>query len=195
MTPLKQLSTPEYSKKQLKIILSLGIALILAFLLDNITLHLLQQIKHRFLDFLFTYITQFTFVVMIALILPTIWFWYDKLEKKIIPLWLSFVSAGAIGYIIKIMVQRQRPTEEFLALVNTSSSFPSLHAATAFSVIPLLALVYPQYAKYFIIFGILIGITRMYFGLHYLSDIIGGILLGYSIGYGVTYLYKKQEVF
>ena len=185
---------PTYYQKQITILAVLLGAILVSFFLDSFFLNIISTIKNASLDFIFTYITDFIFLVLIMLILPTVWLWFDHNEKKIIPLWLSFFLTGGIAYLLKVIVQRPRPTDANLFLAATNSSFPSLHTATAFSIIALIAVVYPKYTKYFIGLACLIAFTRMYFGLHYLSDIIAGATLGYFIGYGILYLHKKRQL-
>jgi undecaprenyl-diphosphatase len=186
---------PEEYRKQTKILIILGVTLIIAFFLDSLFVTIFSNLQNSFLDFIFTYLTDYILVVIIALVLPTVWLWFDHEEKKIIPLWTSFIGTGIIAYSIKILVQRPRPTDTNIFLATTNSSFPSLHTATAFSVIALLSIMYPKYAKYFIAFAVVVAITRMYFGLHFLSDIIAGVTLGYFMGYGVMYLHTKRRLF
>ena len=48
---------------------------------------------------------------------------------------------------------------------------------------------------FFIIFAIVVGISRMYFNVHFFSDVVGGALLGYIIGDIFYNLEKKYKWF
>ena len=96
---------------------------------------------------------------------------------------------------IKNLVQRVRPchTEYFRAVVGctASYSFPSNHATNALTVATVLILFGKRLWKsrlisiYVISVAMLIGVSRLYLGVHWLTDVLGGALLGLIIGYGV----------
>ncbi|MFC0473174.1 phosphatase PAP2 family protein [Halalkalibacter kiskunsagensis] len=96
-----------------------------------------------------------------------------------ISLSLGFVSVQ----IIKKLSCRKRP---YLTLPNVNIcqnplkdySFPSGHTTAAFSIAVVFALHSPLLALSVIPLALLVGISRMYVGLHYPTDCIIGALLG-----------------
>ncbi len=58
-------------------------------------------------------------------------------------------------------------------------SFPSGHTAGAFTVVFFLWYFYPVWMWPFLVLALLIGFSRMYLGLHYPTDVLAGIVLGY----------------
>jgi undecaprenyl-diphosphatase len=115
-------------------------------------------------------------------------------KKKFIPaLWVSAGVSTIISYIVKIIVQRPRPfnlgiVATFPSLAKNSylawdSSFPSSHAMLAFCSLPFISKEFPKLKYLWILFAILIAFSRVYFGLHFLSDVLAGGLLGYFIGW------------
>ena len=103
----------------------------------------------------------------------------------------SEILAYSIGYILKEGVRRDRPYET-LTDVHTNHldsadpySFPSGHTTGAFALATLLTLRYPKpevYIPAFVWAG-LIGYGRIYFGLHYPSDVLAGALIGAASSY------------
>lgn len=92
--------------------------------------------------------------------------------------------------ILKSVVSRPRPfadtTSEFYSLWKAagslkegSYSFPSGHttAATAFGV-SLFIVMNKRYSWAFLLIPVLMGLTRIYFVVHYATDIFGGLLVG-----------------
>ncbi|MFO8109153.1 MAG: phosphatase PAP2 family protein [Thermoplasmata archaeon] len=61
-------------------------------------------------------------------------------------------------------------------------SFLCGYTAVAFAAIPILIKVLPRYKGLWISFGLLVAVSRLYLGAHYLSDIIFGAMVGYLVG-------------
>ena len=67
-----------------------------------------------------------------------------------------------------------------------NSSFPSFQAVLAFSAIPILSREFKKFKFVWLAFACLIAFSRVYFGLHYASDVLFGAVIGYIIGYLVV---------
>ena len=102
------------------------------------------------------------------------------------PMWLAFVGAEATSWSVKFLTDRVRPP--FLeGLTAASPSFPSAHATVSVSVYGFLALAIsagaPPEARP-AVFAVaaavilLISFSRLLLSLHYLSDVIGGAVVG-----------------
>ena len=58
------------------------------------------------------------------------------------------------------------------------NSFPSGHTTTGFAIGVALALLFPKYRFYFLLFAFFIGFTRVATSVHYVSDTLMGALIG-----------------
>lgn len=92
--------------------------------------------------------------------------------------------------IIKNLISRPRP---FVALsgVNTvftigGFSFPSGHASMAFMAAFLLTKCFRRGYIFFSLAAV-VALSRVYLGLHYFSDVVVGSIIGYLIGFIVSY--------
>ncbi|OIK10475.1 phosphatase PAP2 family protein [Bacillus sp. MUM 116] len=89
--------------------------------------------------------------------------------------------------IVKLMFPRKRP---YLMIEKTKfpdnplqdHSFPSGHTTAIFAVVIPYILFFPQLALALIPLGVCVGVSRIYLGLHYPSDVFAGGVLGSLTG-------------
>lgn len=99
----------------------------------------------------------------------------------------AFICAEAFSYLFAFIFRHPRPIIEFPSItqlripLETWKSFPSDHAITSFSMAGVLVLL-PETAWWFVVLSyfcaLLISVARVYIGVHYPRDIIGGIVVG-----------------
>lgn len=130
-----------------------------------------------------------TSVVTTVLILAIIA--YVLTKRFHLPLWIILTnSIGSLGLnpLVKNIVQRSRPDEELRLVQEASYSFPSGHAfasMVAFGCVILLLLLFLKPSAFrgvLIVLSfvtiLLIGFSRIFLGVHYLSDVVAGFSLG-----------------
>ena len=95
---------------------------------------------------------------------------------------LSFIlSRGLIVEVIRFIYSRARPFMEldFIPLINHSGgqAFPSGHAATFFALAFALWLINRRWGYWYIGLASLMGLARVFVGVHWPLDIVGGVLV------------------
>jgi len=98
---------------------------------------------------------------------------------------LSIIALAAIVLAIKFTIRRRRPEGEWGAMYRTTDphSFPSGHAARAILIAVLGIGLGPGWLAILLcIWAPLVALARVAMGLHYLSDIVAGAVLGAIAG-------------
>lgn len=96
-----------------------------------------------------------------------------------------YLSGLLNSKLIKPFFERVRPTETILRVAKeTSFSFPSGHATTAFFMAMFISLFFPKLRFPLFVSAILTGYSRIYCGVHYPGDIMAGALLGSLLAFG-----------
>lgn len=124
-------------------------------------------------------------VTLIALCVALYAFAAGRQRIVLALLWtpLSFL----LDDVLKLLFQHPRPTEAIIAIPD-SYSFPSGHAVAASALYITLALIAARSEqrrrprRIIVVTGVSIAVlvawSRVYLGVHYLTDVIGGLLLG-----------------
>ena len=127
--------------------------------------------------------------------LTTILFFVIKDKKIGISIITNLGIVTILNQIIKFIMQRPRPTE-FRIIEETGYSFPSGHSMVSLAFYGYLIYLIYKYINnkhlkrtLIIILSVLIciiGVSRIYLGVHYTSDVLGGFLI--SFAYLILYI-------
>lgn len=156
---------------------------------DNYVLQIVNtKMKTRALDLFLPKYTHlagvgFLFVAIFALYLMA-----DSVKQKTFVVELGFLQllTAGIVHIMKFLAKRVRPYD-LLEGLNTFDiflpdySFPSGHTAAACSIATVVSYYYPSFLWIFIIYAVLIGISRMYLAVHFPTDVLVGAFVGILI--------------
>lgn len=155
--------------------------------IDSLVAHFFLSLRTPLLTQAFELITMLgtplTTTIITIIIAAII---YKKHHVYFIPLLATSIGAGLTIYTTKIFFHRLRPLDALIT--EKSFSFPSGHALISIALYGLLVYVIQLNLKnksqkittvsIGTILILLIGISRLYLGVHYFSDVIGGYLIG-----------------
>ena len=114
------------------------------------------------------------------------WLGTDYWRWRMITLGIGVVVAALLVMIIKFTVRRRRPEGEWGEIYRATDphSFPSGHATRSF-LLATMAIAYGPlwFAIVLAIWAPLVAIARVAMGVHFVSDVLAGALLGIGIGW------------
>ena len=130
--------------------------------------------------------------IVIALVLCAVYRRWGVFALTVVAVVLADWSSMGI----KALVDRPRPPLRYaepktLVPVPHDGSFPSGHAATSFAAATMLAFAFPRLAPFLYVLAAAVAFSRVYVGVHYPLDVIGGALLGVLVAVGLRLLVTR----
>jgi undecaprenyl-diphosphatase len=108
---------------------------------------------------------------------------------------LADAAADGLATLLKIVVGTRRPSDGGpLISIPHSESFPSGHAATSFACATVLAALVPRAAPAFYVLALAIGYSRVYVGVHWPLDVVGGAVLGIATALLLLAVTRRRSV-
>jgi membrane-associated phospholipid phosphatase len=105
------------------------------------------------------------------------------------------VTSFLANVVFKHLTRRKRPTDpvpEARRLVQpTSSSFPSGHTASAAAFAGIVSRAYPRLWVPINALAGAVGFSRVYTGVHYPGDVLGGWILGKAVALVMSYSFRR----
>jgi Membrane-associated phospholipid phosphatase len=159
------------------------------------------SLRNNELNYFFGSITNFgNFLVLfiISAVLASI----PKIRFKIgFPCLAAILISGLFNILLKLIFKRQRPSGENL-IVESGYSYPSGHSMMITAVCVMLIIVLYKYflnnksriipitisSVFLSLLVVTIGFSRIYLGVHYFTDILGGFLISMSIIFLIFYI-------
>ena len=183
-------------KSPLFLFIILEIIFLIGLLLDSKISLFILSLRSTFLNDFMIWISYGGTWFVVLFLMTSLFLWDERKRKWILPLWLSLGIAEAVAHLLKLIIMRPRPFESFLIppLVSSiGSSFPSAHAAAAFSAIIILNKEFPKFKWLWFSLASLVALSRIYLGVHYLCDVAFGAAIGLASGYLIVYLSKRYK--
>jgi len=156
----------------------------------------IQSIHCGFLDLLFQGITIMAEQYFLIVVMLAVYWIFDKDCGEYMI--YSMLTGMTLNNGIKNIFKLPRPIGEegvrtLRAETATGHSFPSGHSQTSASASWSLAISKKKKWLYIVavIYPLLVGVSRLYLGVHYPKDVVVGLALGIGVSYLCFWLYKK----
>ena len=158
----------------------------------------MQELRNGFFDFFFSFISFLGEEYVYILLFGIIYYTYDKKMGEFMAITLGL--SATVNTIIKNIVGAPRPFQKYPELVENlrpetslGKSFPSGHTQN-FSTVLFSGFFYTKKKVMFYVSSVLVllmMLSRMYLGVHFLEDVVVAAILGISIAYGAFLVFNK----
>lgn len=171
---------------------------------DKAIFDFLYGLSHRatLLDWLFIFFAKYLVYFIVLAVLFYLLFKVSGRKNQIslflLGLLSLIISRGILTEVIRFFYNVPRPFQEsgVQALISheASGSFPSGHMAL---LTPLVLLVYglnKKFGIYLGVFTLLVGLSRVAAGVHYPSDVLGGVVIGVIGFYFTKLVFSNRKI-
>lgn len=150
-----------------------------------------------YVDQLFRGISLFGLPILVIAIACQWWSQRDRGHTRhvLLAAGFSLILGLALNQLILLFIQRDRPYDagvtNLLITPSGDPSFPSDHATAAFAIATVFLTYHFKGAKILLLSAILISLSRIYVGTHFVSDIMGGAITGMLAAAVVIWVYRE----
>jgi len=158
--------------------------------------HFLNQIPG--LEYIFgwpTYLGQPQYLLPFTAIFLCFW---DRVKwfRVFMAVLAAFVISYSASEFLKELIHRDRPFTDFSSAIThfklpASKAFPSGHVVVVTSVTFVLNQIYKNKLAWFYLLIPWVALTRIYVGVHYPFDLIGGVLVGLAVSWIALWSIRK----
>jgi len=138
----------------------------------------------------------FSYLLPVLLLVAILYYWYRHRTALSGSLLLALVISILSALLLQHLGMRPRPDSvRLIAPQPNFHSYPSGHAAAAFAMMMVIWLYDRRLSSWIatLVLACGIGISRIYLGHHWPSDVLGGMILGISIGAAVFGLFLNGK--
>lgn len=150
---------------------------------SSILLFFQEHLRADWLNPIVNFITRLGDAGIIWILLGIAMMFFKKTRREGFVMLLCLLGAWLINdFVLKPLIARPRPFTVIPELVNLvgedSYSFPSGHTNASFACALALTLIYGKKGVWSYLLAGLIAVSRCYVGVHYPTDIFGGMIVG-----------------
>lgn len=194
------------TKKRIILCLGLAVLITFSFLFDTQIVKIIESTRNIIFDYFFLMVDFSSSALIIFLFLTTLFLYRKPKRRWVLPIALSVLLSSGLSFILKILIKRPRPFSgtavkplmvAFYFMKDNFNtwnfSFPSFQAMLVFSVLPIISKEFRKFKYAWLVFASLVCFSRVYFAVHYFSDVLIGAIIGYLIGYIIVLIEEKYE--
>lgn len=166
----------------------------------NILLWIQEYVRHDFMNGFWTFITHLGDAGWFWIVLSLVLCIFPRTRRiGVMSLFSLALCALVTNVCLKNLIARPRPYTqipglEILIDPQKDWSFPSGHTTASFAAACSYMRGSPKkiYGVPAIVLALLIAFSRLYVGVHYPSDVLGGLIIGVTGSWIVYYLYRRK---
>ena len=116
--------------------------------------------------------------ILLVLAVVSVYLFRKNRQRDFLAVLFSVGGAGFISFLLKLLFQRERPSLELALVSETTFSFPSGHSMGSAALGLILIIMFWRSRYRWLVFAVssfyivIVGLTRVYLGAHYPSDVV-----------------------
>jgi len=113
--------------------------------------------------------------------------WFYEWDGAVLLLSGGIVVPWAVTMLVEYLVKRSRPFQRegrkaLIDMAIVTPSFPSGHATLTFAMCATIAKLQPEMLPAFLLMALFVVVSRVAVGVHFVSDIVVGAIVGWFVG-------------
>ena len=176
------------------VLVLITILTIITYFFDEQLIYLIAELRIPILDTIAINVATFSDVFIMMAVVVVLFLLVKR--KFVVQVFLASVMSLGVAFLIKQIVARPRPYETLNIIpliVETGYSFVSGHVIFYFALIPIFYFVFRKTGRLiWTVIAIVVLLSRLYLGVHYVTDVLASVVLGLLIGRFALHI---EEVF